>query len=60
MAYAKLTQAADNETLAENALKDIFNEQAAIEITPERIQEIVAQYYNIRPEDIIGSKGTAP
>ena len=56
VAYAKLTQAQITKSLAESALKDIFNEQAAIEITPERIQEIVAQYYNIRPEDIIGSK----
>ncbi len=56
VAYAKLTQTQITKSLAENALKDIFNEQSAIEITPERIQEIVAQYYNIRPEDIIGSK----
>ena len=56
VAYAKLTKAQITRSLAENALKDIFNEQSAIEITPERIQEVVAQYYNIRPEDIIGSK----
>ena len=56
VAYAKLTQAEISISLAENALKDVFNEQSAIEITPERIQEIVAQYYNIRYEDIIGSK----
>lgn len=56
VAYAKLTKTPITKSLAENALKDIFNEQAAIEITPERIQEIVAQYYNIRPEDIISSK----
>ncbi len=54
--YAKLPQSQITRSLAENALKDIFNEQSAIEITPERIQEVVAQYYNIRPEDIIGSK----
>ena len=27
-----------------------------MEITPERIQEVVARYYNISPEDITGSK----
>lgn len=56
VAYAKLTQENITKSLAENALKDIFNEQSAIEITPERIQEIVASYYNIRPEDMVGSK----
>lgn len=56
VAYAKLTQEDITKSLAENALKDIFNEQSAIEITPERIQEIVASYYNIRPEDMVGSK----
>ncbi len=56
VAYAKLTQASITKSLAESALKDIFNEQSAVEITPERIQEIVAQYYNIRVEDIVGSK----
>lgn len=56
VAYAKLTQENITKSLAENALKDIFNEQSAIEINPERIQEIVATYYNIRPEDMVGSK----
>lgn len=56
VAYAKLTQENITKNLAENALKDIFNEHSAIEITPERVQEIVASYYNIRPEDMVGSK----
>ncbi len=53
IAYAKLTQAQITQSLAENALKDIFSEQSAIEVTPRRIQEIVAQYYNLRIEDIL-------
>lgn len=56
VAYAKLTQENITKNLAENALKDIFNEKSAIEITPERIQEIVASYYNLRPEDMVSSK----
>ena len=56
VAYAKLTKAQITRSLAESALKDIFNDQAAVEITPERIQEVVARYYNISPEDITGSK----
>ena len=56
VAYSQLTQEKISKSLAENALKDIFSDQAAIEVTPDRIQEVVAAYYNIRPEDITGSK----
>ena len=55
-AYASLTNQEITLELAENALKDIFNEKSAIQITPELIQDIVASYYNITPEDIRGSK----
>ena len=43
-------------TLAENSLKDIFSENSATPLTPELIQQVVAEYYNIRVEDIQGSK----
>lgn len=56
VAYSQLTQEKISKSLAENALKDVFSDQAAIEVTPDRIQEVVAAYYNIRPEDITGSK----
>lgn len=56
VAYSQLTQEKISKSLAENALKDIFSDQASIEVTPDRIQEVVAAYYNIRPEDITGSK----
>lgn len=56
VAYATLTNQQITIDLAESALKDIFSEKAVIQITPELIQEIVANYYNIRPEDICGSK----
>ena len=42
--------------LAENSLKDIFSENSATPLTPELIQQVVAEYYNIRVEDIQGSK----
>ena len=56
VANSQLTQEKISKSLAENALKDIFSDQAAIEVTPDRIQEVVAAYYKIRPEDITGSK----
>ena len=56
VAYASLTNQEITIELAENALKDIFSEQSVVQITPELIQEVVANYYNIRAEDITGSK----
>ena len=56
VAYASLTNQQITIELAENALKDIFSEKTAIQITPELIQDVVANYYNIRAEDITGSK----
>lgn len=56
VAYATLTNQEITIDLAENALKDIFSEKAAIQINTELIQNIVASYYNIRTEDICGSK----
>lgn len=56
VAFAKLTNQKISIELAETALKDVFSENAAVQITPELIQEIVANHYNIRVEDIQGSK----
>lgn len=56
VAYAKLTGREINIDLAETALKDIFNEKANIEITFSLIQDIIANYYDITVEEIIGSK----
>ncbi len=56
VAYASLTNQEITIELAESALKDIFSEQSVVQITPELIQEVVANYYNIRAEDITGSK----
>lgn len=56
VAYATLTNQQINFELAQTALKDIFSENKPIEVTIKSIQEVVANYYNIRVEDIQGSK----
>lgn len=58
VAYATLTNQRVSIALAESALKDIFNENASKQITALSIQQIVANYYHIRVEDIQGSKKT--
>ena len=56
VAFATLTNQDISIALAENSLKDIFSENSATPLTPELIQQVVAGYYNIRVEDIQGSK----
>ena len=56
VAYATLTNQEITLSLAEKALKDIFSEKAMVQLTPEHIQDIVGSYYNVRVEDLIGSK----
>lgn len=56
VAFATLTNQNISITLAENSLKDIFSENASAPLTPDLIQEIVAEHYNIRVEDMQGSK----
>ncbi|WP_304508859.1 chromosomal replication initiator protein DnaA [Anaerotignum sp.] len=56
VAFATLTNQDISITLAENSLKDIFSENASAPLTPILIQEIVANHFNIRIEDLQGSK----
>lgn len=56
VAFATLTNQDISISLAENSLKDIFSEHTSAPLTPELIQQIVAEHYNIRVEDIQGSK----
>lgn len=56
VAFATLINQDISIALAENSLKDIFSENSATPLTPELIQQVVAEYYNIRVEDIQGSK----
>lgn len=56
VALATLTNQDISIALAENSLKDIFSENSVTPLTPELIQQVVAEHYNIRVEDIQGSK----
>ena len=56
IAFSTLTNQNISITLAENSLKDIFSENSVTPLTPELIQQIVAEHYGIRAEDIQGSK----
>ena len=56
VAFATLTNQEISIALAENSLKDIFSEHSSAPLTPELIQQVVAEHYNIRVEDIQGSK----
>ena len=56
VAFATLTNQDISIALAENSLKDIFSENVATPLTPDLIQQVVAEHYNIRVEDIQGSK----
>ncbi|MDO4531757.1 MAG: chromosomal replication initiator protein DnaA [Bacillota bacterium] len=56
VAFATLTNQDISLSLAENSLKDIFNENVSVPLTPDLIQQVVAEHYGIRVEDIQGSK----
>lgn len=57
IAYATLTNSLVNISLAEEALKDIFKNKPKI-ITPDKIQEVVSRYFNIKKEDFKSIKRT--
>lgn len=58
--YSKISKADITVEFAEQALKDVIspNENKHV-ITPDRILSIVAEHYNISPEDIISQKRQA-
>ncbi|SDP46257.1 chromosomal replication initiator protein DnaA [Selenomonas ruminantium] len=57
-AYASLTKRAVNTDLVAEALKDIFPNGKAKEVTMDIIQEIVASYFKIKIEDLHSKKRT--
>lgn len=57
VAYSSLTNKPIGLDLAEEALKDILQAKTRL-ITPERIQEIVSKYFNIKKEDFKSQKRT--
>lgn len=56
VAYSKLNKQEINLELAEEALKDLISPNAAREVTPQLIINIVAEHFNITSLDIIAPK----
>ncbi|MDK2856682.1 MAG: chromosomal replication initiator protein [Bacillota bacterium] len=58
VAYAQLHQAPITAALAEEALRDILPENRRQPITISRIQSVVAEYFQLRPEDLRAKRRT--
>ena len=58
VAYSSLTNKQINVNLAAEALKDIISNKHSKQITIELIQDIVANYYNLKIEDLKSSRRT--
>lgn len=56
IAYSVLTKQEISLKLAETALKDILPDGGKLKITPELIQQIVADYFSIDVKDLIGKR----
>lgn len=56
IAYSVLTKQEISLKLAETALKDILPDGGKMKITPELIQQIVADYFSIDVKDLIGKR----
>lgn len=57
IAYSTLANKEITVDLASEALKDLMSADKPKTITTELIQEVVASYYNIKPEDLRSPKG---
>ncbi|MDR3588728.1 MAG: chromosomal replication initiator protein DnaA [Negativicutes bacterium] len=58
MAYSSLTGQSMDMTLATEALKDIFPNGRPKQITMELIQQVVANYFKLRQEELLAKKRT--
>lgn len=58
-AFAKLSTSPITVEFAEETLKDLISPDAVRELTPEVIIDIVAEHFNIKPDDIISQKRNA-
>lgn len=58
IAYSTLVHKEITKELAEDALKDLITPNEKKEITPQFILEIVAEHYNLNPNDILSKKRT--
>ncbi len=56
VALGKLNRQEINVELAEEALKDLISPNEKREVTPELILQVVADHYNLTPDDIISQK----
>ena len=60
IAYSSLTNSTLDVAVADEALKDIISNHRPKEITPERIQKVVADYYQLKVEDMKSKKRNRP
>lgn len=55
-AYSKIKKEEISLDLVKEALKDIITPEGSVDITPEYIVSVVAEHFNINPEDITSKK----
>jgi len=60
VAYASLTNSKLDVSIADEALKDIISNHRPRKITPELIQNIIADYYQLKVEDLKSKKRNRP
>ncbi|HHY83281.1 MAG TPA: chromosomal replication initiator protein DnaA [Clostridiales bacterium] len=60
MAYSSLTNSTLDVDVAEEALKDIISNHKPRKITPELIQKVIADYYQLKVEDLKSKKRNRP
>lgn len=57
--YSSLTHAPINIEAAEHLLHDLFHEESATQVTIDRIQQKVAEYYRLKLADMVGKRRPA-
>lgn len=57
--YQSLVRSVINEDVLDNLLADILREEAQTKITVEKIQKVVADYYNLRLADMVSKRRPA-
>nr|MDE6431988.1 chromosomal replication initiator protein DnaA [Opitutales bacterium] len=57
--YSSLTHAPINTEALEHLLHDLFHEEAATQITIEKIQQKVSEYYRLKLADMVGKRRPA-
>ncbi len=60
VAYSSLTNSTLDVAVADEALKDIISNHRPRKITPELIQSVTADYYQLKVEDLISKKRNRP